>query len=250
MQAAKEAVKEFLHNGNHHTVDIEQETKPAVVHERVAQKQHEEVITAVDREIHQHHHQVHVQPVQERVVESERHHTNVIPVEHREHHHGKDREVEAALLEQQGKFRDEREVLPVQSTNSTQTVVGEHVHHHIHDIIQPVVEKEVIQPHVVHTTVPVHEHIEHEPFVHKGNVLPAMTMDEFSRAGHTLSGHTKAPEHIEYEGEPLKIDGKSHVGFGGLTGTSNTNTAGPHNSNVANKLDPRVDSDMDGSRIH
>jgi len=39
--------------------------------------------------------------------------------------------------------------------------------------------------------------------------------------------------------------------YGSNTGTgygSNTGTAGPHNSNVANKLDPRVDSDMDGSR--
>jgi len=41
----------------------------------------------------------------------------------------------------------------------------------------------------------------------------------------------------------------------GLTGTHNTHgttgtttTAGPHSSNMANKLDPRVDSDLDGSR--
>jgi len=33
----------------------------------------------------------------------------------------------------------------------------------------------------------------------------------------------------------------------GVTGTGSTN-AGPHNSNLANKIDPRVDSDMDGSR--
>ncbi|KUJ15887.1 uncharacterized protein LY89DRAFT_540670, partial [Mollisia scopiformis] len=35
----------------------------------------------------------------------------------------------------------------------------------------------------------------------------------------------------------------------GVTGTSgSTTTAGPHSSNLANKVDPRVDSDMDGSR--
>ncbi|KAF3934409.1 hypothetical protein ABW19_dt0203284 [Dactylella cylindrospora] len=33
----------------------------------------------------------------------------------------------------------------------------------------------------------------------------------------------------------------------GMTGQSKT-TAGPHNSDLANKLDPRVDSDLDGSR--
>lgn len=217
MQAAKSAVSEFLHNKKH-TVDIEQETKPAVVHERVAQSQHENITQAVDREIHQHHHQIHVQPIQDHVVEPEKHHHNVIPIEHREHTHGKDREIQTALAAQTGKFRDEREVLPVQTTQSTNVVVGEHVHHHIHDVIQPVVEREVIQPHVVHTTIPIHEKIEHEPMVHKGNVLPAMTMSEFSRAGHALTGHHKSPEHIEYEGEPLKIDGKSHVGFGGALG--------------------------------
>jgi len=215
MQAAKEAVSDFLQNKKH-TVDIEQETKPGVVHERVAQSQHENVTTALDREIHQHHHQIHVQPIQDRVVEPEKHHHNIIPIEHREHTHGKAQEIEATLAAQTSKFRDEREVLPVQTTQSTNTVVGEHVHHHIHDVIQPVVERETIQPHVVHTTIPIHEKIEKEAFVHKGNVLPAMTMDEFSRAGHSLTGHRKAPEHIEYEGEPLKIDGKSHVGFGGL----------------------------------
>jgi hypothetical protein len=35
--------------------------------------------------------------------------------------------------------------------------------------------------------------------------------------------------------------------FAGQT-TSGSTTAGPHNSNIANKLDPRVDSDRDGSR--
>ena len=61
------------------------------------------------------------------------------------------------------------------------------------------------------------------------------------------------------------IPGQSHGGSG-LTGTSDVNkplphqpgtntlgssaktTAGPHSSNFENKIDPRVDSDMDGSR--
>ena len=49
MQQAKEAVKEFLHSGKHHSVDIEQETKPAVVHERVAQREHENVTQVCTR---------------------------------------------------------------------------------------------------------------------------------------------------------------------------------------------------------
>lgn len=218
MQRAEAAVKDFLGKKNHHSVDIEQETAPAVVHERVVQKQHENVTTALDREVHQHHHQTHVQPIQDQVLESEKHHHNVIPIEHRESRHNKDREVEAQLQEHRGNFRDEREVLPVETTNSSRNLVGEHVHHHIHDVIQPVVERETIQPHVVHTTVPIHERIENEPVVHKGNVLPTLSMNEFNKAGHSLTGYKKDPEHIEYEGDPLNIDGKSHVGFGGVGG--------------------------------
>lgn len=39
----------------------------------------------------------------------------------------------------------------------------------------------------------------------------------------------------------------------GMTGSNMTGTGqstGPHNSNIMNKLDPRVDSDRDGSRLH
>ena len=39
--------------------------------------------------------------------------------------------------------------------------------------------------------------------------------------------------------------GREHYGN---TGHSDSTTAGPHSSNLANKADPRVDSDMDGSR--
>ena len=48
-----------------------------------------------------------------------------------------------------------------------------------------------------------------------------------------------------FEGEPKAIGGA-------LAGSNNhhhhTGTSGPHSSNVENKLDPRVDSDRDGSR--
>lgn len=42
--------------------------------------------------------------------------------------------------------------------------------------------------------------------------------------------------------------GNSHglTGTGTTGGMSNSSNAGPHDSNLANKLDPRVDSDLDG----
>jgi hypothetical protein len=46
---------------------------------------------------------------------------------------------------------------------------------------------------------------------------------------------------------PNTTYGNQSSGLGGAGYPSST-TAGPHNSNIANKLDPRVDSDRDGSR--
>jgi len=40
----------------------------------------------------------------------------------------------------------------------------------------------------------------------------------------------------------------THNTGSGLTGNTGSTNAGPHNSNMANKLDPRVDSDLDSSR--
>jgi len=39
-------------------------------------------------------------------------------------------------------------------------------------------------------------------------------------------------------------------GYGTSTSTGTSGTAGPHNSNLLNKLDPRVDSDADGSKTY
>ena len=86
-------------------------------------------------------------------------------------------------------------------------------HHHIHDTIQPVIERERVQQHVVHTTIPVHERIDKEPVIHSGNVLPTKTLAEFETAGHSLAGGKTTGEHIDYEGEPLKIRDDSRVGF-------------------------------------
>jgi hypothetical protein len=52
---------------------------------------------------------------------------------------------------------------------------------------------------------------------------------------------------------------QAHYGHTGTSGglnttggmhTSSTTTTGPHSSNIANKLDPRVDSDMDNRARH
>ena len=167
----------------------------------------------------------------------------------------------------------------------------------VHETIQPVLQKEVIQPSIVHTTVPIHEVHHKEAKHHTASALPAVSLSEFQRQGGTLAGREERVDGFEGEPKPVGATlGASSVagttsttGFGshgtghttgptGLTGTTggygnttstgttglsgttsgygNTtaggygtghSTSGPHRSDLANKADPRVDSDRDGS---
>lgn len=72
----------------------------------------------------------------------------------------------------------------------------------VHETIQPVLQKEVIQPTVVHTTVPIHE-VHHESQHHTASALPAVSLSEYQRQGGTLSGRD---ERIDgFEGEPKAV---------------------------------------------
>lgn len=62
--------------------------------------------------------------------------------------------------------------------------------------------------------------------------------------GHTggLTGHTGNAGHTHTTGHQTGL-----AGYTGTTGgISHSTNAGPHDSSIANKLDPRVDSDLDG----
>ena len=110
--------------------------------------------------------------------------------------------------------------------------------------IQPVVNKETIQPSVVHTTVPIHEVHQNEAKHHAASALPAVSMADFKKQGGTLGGREE--RYDGFEGEPRAVGGA----LGGTsTGAHHSSTnAGPHSSSLENRIDPRVDSDLDGSR--
>lgn len=75
----------------------------------------------------------------------------------------------------------------------------------------------------------------------RGTHDSGLTGSGLTGSGLTGSGHTGSG-----------LTGSSHTSSG-ITGTHagthSHSTAGPHSSNLANKLDPRVDSDMDGRRL-
>ena len=76
-------------------------------------------------------------------------------------------------------------------------------------------------------------------------------MADFKKQGGTLGGREE--RYDGFEGEPRAVGGalggasSGTTGSSGLTG-SHHGTSGPHSSNLENKMDPRVDSDRDGSR--
>lgn len=74
-------------------------------------------------------------------------------------------------------------------------------------------------------------------------------MADFKKQGGSLEGREE--RYDGFEGEPRAVGsalGGGTTGTGVGTGHHGQKTAGPHSSDLGNKLDPRVDSDRDGSR--
>lgn len=280
MDKAKAAVSDFLHKTGKHDTTVHENVAPAVQQETVRPTRHEQVQTAVDREVHQDHYHTSVQPVQDREILPEQHHHNLVGVEHRKHEHD-DADLNARKLdEERSKFKNTTTTAATSHTESVAPVVaGEHVHHHIHETIQPVVEKETIQPHVVHTTVPVHEVHQNAGQHHTTSSLPAMTMDQFLGKGGSLEG--RGERYDAFEGAPRMaggtdtnhkkvdsaIDGRSGTAVGGFDnvgGSTNSRittrdrlegqtvpdstTTGTGKPSLLDKLNPNVDADRDGKR--
>lgn len=182
-----------------------QHALPAVEHEHVQREQKEKEYVAIDRERHQDHHQTKVQPIVDSEVLPEQHHHVSEAAEKRVFAHGDDKAAErdqAAEADALGVHENKRTVSKAQATqDEAQVLEGEHIHHHVHETVQPVIQKETIEPHVVHKTKTVKEVHQHEPQHHAAEQLPPVTIDEFKKQGGKLDGETA--ERVEtHEGEP------------------------------------------------
>ena len=171
------------------------------------------------------------------------------PAVQKEFSHGNHADTQRRVEESAAQFRDKSMVHDTKhTTGAAPTVEGEHVHHHVHETVQPVIHKETITPEVVHTTVPIHE-VHHAGAEHHGtSVLPTKHIGDFTSGGGTLSGGQKTDGY--YEGCPRPYNESMQLGRDGtgIGTTTSTTTSGPHASNMANRADPRVDSDRDGRR--
>jgi len=238
MQAAKDAIHNFTSKKGH-TTTVDEHVAPAVVQETVKPHRHEEVVQAVDREVHQDHHHTTVQPIAHQEVLPEKHTHNLVPTEHREIRHEDPNHSKAQVEADLAQFKPSSAVhQTTQSHEAKGAVAGEHVHHHVHETVVPVVHKETIQPEVVHTTVPIHE-THHAASQHHGvSALPMKSLSEFQASGGVLDGHAKHA-HEEYEGAPRPYNESlktsiekilpGHHGHSSTTGTTGSGLTG-HNT--------------------
>lgn len=261
MEAARAAVSKFTSRHGHQT-DVDEYVQPAVTSETVKPHRHEETTQAIDREVHQHHYHTTVQPISHQEVLPEKHTHNLLPQVHKEIHHDNESETHRRVSAELAQFRDSTTTAKTtHSVAAAPTVTGEHVHHHVHETVQPVIHKETVQPEVVHTTVPVHE-THHAPAQHHGmSALPMKTLDEFTRSGGMVGG-SKSHVHEEYAGAPRPYNEK-------LSTTIEKILPGHHDANrtsadsgrpdsaiggmepvgkptLKDKLNPKTDADRDG----
>ncbi|KAK2593080.1 hypothetical protein QQS21_009210 [Conoideocrella luteorostrata] len=207
MEKAKQAVSNFLSQDGKHKTTVDEEIRKPVIDEHVHPEQHEQVVTAVDREIHQDHHQTIVQPIKDQETLPEKHTFNAIPVEHKSFEHGDKANVKEALQKDAAKYTNKSTTHDTTHTASAAPVVsGERTHHHVHHHVQPVVQKDTIQPEVVHTAVPVHETHHNAAIHHETTMLPAKTMDEYTTSRGELDANATPRKINEYMGCPTVKD--------------------------------------------
>ncbi|KAM3415176.1 hypothetical protein BST61_g10296 [Cercospora zeina] len=222
MDAAKNAVKSFIHKDGKHDTTVHEKVNPAVTNETVTRQQEDRVTTAVDKEVHQDHYHTSVQPVKDTQVLPEKHHHNL------------------KLASEQARFKDTSTRVEGEHKTTTQPVVaGEHVHHHVHEQIQPVVNKQTIEPHVVHTTVPIHEVHHNAAQHHSTTALPAMSMSEFKANGGSLTGREERTD---------AFDGCPKPGHASTAGTGNSIVSHDHSSSGAAGAGAGAGAALAGSR--
>ncbi|KAI5455785.1 allergen [Mariannaea sp. PMI_226] len=208
MEIAKQAVANLMSSDGKHKTTVDQDVRDSVTEEHIHPRQHEYVTTAINKEVHQDHHQTIIQPYEAQETLPEKHTQNVLPVQHKTFHHGNETDSRDAFDRDAAKYKDSS--VTHETTYSTATkpaVTSQRTHHHVHHHVQPVIQKETIQPHVVHTTVPVHETHHAEPIHHEATVLPTKTLNTNASLEHENLGKEKASKKLcEFEGCPTFKD--------------------------------------------
>lgn len=196
MEAAKLAVAKLTARKGHFT-DVEEVVRPAITWEHVYPQRTELVTEAVDREVHQDHYHTTVQPLAHTETLPARHSHSLLPAKKVQFEHDDVEATRLRLAADAARFQSTSRTEPTSYSRSEQAaVVGEHIHHHVHELVQPIIYKETVVPEVVHTTIPIHERIHIAGEFHGMSALPPKTLEQF-RSAASSERRTQA-----YEGTP------------------------------------------------
>ena len=230
----------FRSKSGKHDTTIHETVAPAVQNETITRREHEQSTTAVDREVHQDHYHTSEQPVNHSEILPEQHHHKAAAVETRSFEHDSPDQVKRGLEDERARYQDTQTRAEGEKTFSeNQGVQGEHMHHHVHETIQPVVNKQTIEPHVVHTTVPIHEVHHNAAHHHSASALPPVSMDDFKQQGGSLGGREERSDF--FKGEPRSFGGHT-VDEDRSPGAGTTNHAGT-DPRTMNATTDRIGSD-------
>ncbi|TFK26940.1 hypothetical protein FA15DRAFT_754635 [Coprinopsis marcescibilis] len=166
-----------------------------VVHEHVRHLETEEIERVKERDRHIHHVQHHTQPIVAHQELPERHKEYVHPVTEVRENHANKVEDNKLLKNQVNQHRDSVQHEAKQRTIIDKgTTVHENVQHHVHHVIQPVIEKETVERESIHTTIPIHEVTEDAPIVHQSQMHAPIPMEYFVEHGGSLRGGVSKEE--------------------------------------------------------
>lgn len=173
----------------------------------------EEVERQRELERHQHHIQVHHQPIKHEEHAAEKQHVKSHPVTKINEKHAstdKDAQLLASVTHSHG-HRDEVNHAPVQHQIIDKgEQVKETVHHHIHNVVVPLVSHDAHEHHRIKTTIPTHHVLHEAPIIHQATTLEPVSREEFLKRGGVIDStksHVKDANLLHNGTCERKVDG-------------------------------------------
>ena len=169
-------------------VDQDVQHLAPVVHQTHYRHEIEELFRQREHHIHQHHIQHHVQPVLDVEHATEQLHARIAPETTVREAHANTEKDAALLRSVAGNYKDTFTQSPIERQIVDKgEAVREIVHHHIHNVVQPVIQRDTHEYHRIRTTIPT-THITHEaPIVHESTAHQPIRKEDFIRGGGVLT---------------------------------------------------------------
>ncbi|KFY88852.1 hypothetical protein V500_06075 [Pseudogymnoascus sp. VKM F-4518 (FW-2643)] len=165
-------------NDNEDTT-LESEVSPAVEHRHV-KKQHEtREQTFVHKDKHQDHYHTTIQPLKDSETLPEKHDRTQDTRRRSINNDHSDAKKKAEAGRSGFKNTSDQEQFETKTREPTQQDV--HVHNHWHETVQPVIEKEVIDPSITHKRIDVEENIQEPAKYHGVTTNSAVSAEEFKK---------------------------------------------------------------------